>query len=104
MKGPFLSHVSTQPMVGTQVYVYRLKFSQCPSILGRATIIREIDRDLQLYEVRFYGERTTRLAIVNGGAFQTDADAMQDALTAHFRVSVDPSLLFNPHTLIKPKR
>jgi hypothetical protein len=73
--------------------IYRLILAARPVIEGRATIIAPVPYEPDLFRVRFEGEQQTCLRLVHGGAWQDSPDAVLNALTAHWRVSLKPELL-----------
>lgn len=82
----------------------RLAISERPRFEGYARLIAPIDEELGLWRIQFEGERQTRIRLVHGGSFQTNVEAIVDALASHFIVSVDPTLLLDPKNPFNIKR
>ena len=70
-----------------------LAVTALPQIEGRAELITPVPGLPNLWRVRFMGERQFQLRFVHSGAFQTDTDTLIDALTDHYRASLDPTIL-----------
>jgi len=78
---------------GETVSIYHIPVMRRPFIEGRARIIEAVRGLSDLYRVQFEGEYVTRLRLVHGGIWQSDPEAMSEALLNHFRVSLMPELL-----------
>lgn len=78
------------------VTVFRVALTRMPAIEGTARIVRAVDPSLGLYDVRFADETRLQCRLVHPGDWQRAPQRMLAALTAHWRIGIDPAFAGNP--------